>query len=117
MSVTSRPATPKAQTLAFRDSVVLYLNEQGVTGARRPRSADLKGSGSPFDRGIILGLPWVINVHRQQTMDLSGTLDAAKDRAAVEGCDRYAVIHHRRAHGVGDAYVVMPLRVFTTAVS
>lgn len=108
----------KARTLAFRDSVVLALHEHGVDAARRPE-LDLSLSGArrqAVDRGAVEGLPWTINVHRQQTMDLSGSLDKVRERAVTDGSERYACIHHRKGHGVADAYVVMPLTVFARTI-
>lgn len=109
----------KARTLAFRDSVVLALNEHGVEEAKRPALAqDLSAvERQASDRGEISGLPWLLHVHRQQTMDFSGTLDRVRERAHSRGFDLYAVIHHRKGHSVHDAYVVVPLSVFARVLS
>lgn len=105
---------PKARTIAFRDSVILYFHEAGIAGAHRPElDADLNGRHRiTHDRGEIHGLGWTVNVARQKTLDLSGSLDRVRDRATQESSDRYAFVAHRRGHPVSDAYVVMPLSVF-----
>lgn len=111
-------AGPKARTIAFRDSVVLYLHEAGVTEARRP-DPEVGWNGRDryaHDRGEVHGLPWALNVVRQKTLDLSGSLDRVQRRAGQESSDLYALIAYRRGHGVGEAYVVMPLSIFARVV-
>lgn len=105
---------PKASTIAFRDAVLLYLHEVGVGQACRPPLGDDPSGRDRIthDRGEVHGLGWTVNVARQKTLDLSGSLDRARDRAAQESSDLYALVAHRRGHPVSDAYVVMPLSVF-----
>lgn len=107
----------KSRSLAFRDAVVLALNEAGVTAARRP---ELTGAASPalrlmLDSGAIDCDPWTLHVHRQRTHDFSASLDAVASRAEAEGRSLFASIHHRKSHLVEEAYVVMPLSVFAEA--
>lgn len=109
----------KSRTLAFRDSVVLALNERGLGDAARPSLPEHLSAvqRQAADRGEILGLPWVIHVHRQRTMDLSGSQDMVRDRAASQGRELYATVHHRKGHSVEDAYVVLPVSVFARALA
>lgn len=118
MSEAASPG-PKARTIAFRDSVVLYLHEAGIADARRPElGSDLSGRERiAHDRGEVHGLRWTVNVVRQKTLDLSGSLDRVRDRAAHESSDLYALVAHRRSHPASDAYVVMPLSVFARVVA
>lgn len=108
------PLAPKARTLAFRDSVVLFLNDHGVRDACRPALPDGLNGRDHFaqDRGEVGGTPWALNVHRQQTLDLSGCMDRVQQRARQEGRTLYATILYRKGHTVSESYVAMPLSVF-----
>ncbi|KQX68824.1 hypothetical protein ASD06_17150 [Angustibacter sp. Root456] len=106
----------KAATARFRDDVIDYLRRHGhPEAARRPEPKE----PTPADRlalpagSIVLDAPWTILVRNERTMDLSGALTSAAKAAAHDGHQLYGCIQHRRGRSVEDAYVTMPLRVWS----
>lgn len=107
-------ASNRARTFAFRDELLLYLHEEGFPEAtQRPALRGLAfAQRAKADPADIVGLGWSLTVRRQQTIDLSDALDSAKLKAAWAGKKLYAAVHYRKAHGVGESYVTMPVSVF-----
>jgi hypothetical protein len=103
----------RSRAVGFRDAALAVLHERGVLAARRC-PLDGLDAGQVFfhDDASIEGLPWVLTAHRQKTMNLSLSLDAAQARAEEGGCELFANLHSRRGHRTEDSYVVMPLHVF-----
>lgn len=106
----------KARTLAFRDAVLLRLQELGVTGAHRVGLGSEPSSGGMTDSGAIDLSPFLLTSHRQQTMDLSGTQDRAELLAREHGRELWATVHHRRGHDIDHSYVTLPLSVLAALV-
>lgn len=105
----------RVRNYQFRDQCILYLRDEGFTSAdARPEVKGLpRNQRELLDHGDIVGLPWVLGCRAQQNIDLSGSLDEAKREAERAGVTTYASIQLRKAHSVKDAYVTMPLSVFT----
>lgn len=108
--------SPKWRTLAFRDSLLLHLHKRGLRSAA-PALPDVTGRDrTMLDSGVIDGLPgFAVAVHRQQSMELASSLDAATELAASTGKPHAACVHFRRSRSLdapGASYVVMTLDDF-----
>ena len=105
----------RSRNLAFRNEVILFLRDCGHTTA----DSRSETKGLPFaerqarDTGDIVGLPWVLGVRCQQVIDLSGSIDEAATEAERAAVGEYASIQRRKGHPTEDAYVTMPLKVFS----
>mgnify|MGYP000041121409 CR=1 FL=1 len=99
----------RERTLRWRDQCVIFLRTHGLP-AGRPL---LPSSGAWTDRGQVDGLTgWTVLCRRQKTMDLRSSLDAAKDRASLDGSKYAAVVFHARAREIDAAYVAMTFDQF-----
>jgi hypothetical protein len=108
----------KAQSLAYRNAVILYLHAAGFPKAdSRP---EMKGltfkEREANDVGDIVGLPWTLGVRNHQTIDLSGAQDQVKAEAQRAGSDLFASIQQRRGRSIAESYVTMPLSTFLTVL-
>ena len=108
----------KARSLAYRNSVILYLHAAGLTSAdTRP---ELKGltakEREANDVGDIVGLPWTLGVRNHQTIDLSGAQDQVTAEAGRAGSKLFASIQQHRGRSVAESYVTMPLSTFLTVL-
>lgn len=106
----------KAKGTRFESAIVNYINGVGdiPIGARRIVQTGAQDSGD-----IIAGR-WIIQAKDRAQLDMSGSLDAAhKQRVHYahghphEQADYAVAILKRRAHGIGDSYVVIDLATFT----
>lgn len=110
---TKEPGSNKSRALAFRDSVLVYLQQRGVTAARRPGLDHLPPARRMLHDNATIGVgPWLLCAHRQASMALAESLDHDGKLAATQAVTRYASVHHRRSHGIEDAYVTLPLHLF-----
>lgn len=108
----------KAQSLAYRNAVILYLRDAGFIRAdTRP---ELKGLSlkerEANDVGDIVGLPWTLGVRNHQTIDLSGAQDQVTAEAGRAGSELFASIQQHRGRSVAESYVTMPLSTFVTVL-
>ena len=91
----------------FETEVVAYLAEHGFPLAER------RVMGGTRDRGDVAGIPgWTLELKAERSLDLAGALSEARTEAANAGTLDYAAVLKRRSHGIGDAYVVLPLDRF-----
>jgi hypothetical protein len=97
---------PRWQTLIFRDFLIEELKERGLSSARRPNVSGRR------DTATIEGLPFYVAVHRQQTIQLNATLDAAEKAARELLQPLFVTVHHRRGGDLAHAHVTMPLKCF-----
>lgn len=103
---------------AFETDVVRYLRENKIGADRIPRTGskdqgDVVVDGNPHD--------WILEAKNTRTMNVASAVDEAQREA-----DNYneahfshvfgAAVIKRRMKGVEEAYVVMPLHVFSDAV-
>lgn len=110
-------ASHKDLTLNWRNSVILYLHQQGLTGATTANGKLNIHAWEVGNDSTIVGLPWTLVTRREASIDLSGSVNAAADRAAVNGSDLYAAVLYRRGHEVEDAYVLLPLATFAATLA
>ena len=97
------------RTLRWRDECARFLRTYGLP-AGRPL---LPSSGAWLDRGQVDGLSgWTLLCRRQKSMDMRSSLDAAKDRADLDGSKYAAVVFHARAREIESAYVAMTFDQF-----
>lgn len=106
----SSPA--KRKGTAFESDVVRYLREHGFPYAERRA---LRGTA---DAGDVAGVPgWVLEVKNHRALDLGPWMNEAHAEAANDGVGRFAVVHKRRQHSTAEAFVTMPLRLFTALLA
>jgi hypothetical protein len=95
----------------FEQQVVDYLVENGFPYAER------RVMGGTRDRGDIAGvIGWTLEAKAEKTLDLAGAIDEAVKEANNAETRWYAAILKRRRKPTADAYVVMPLWLFTELV-
>jgi hypothetical protein len=97
---------PRYRTLIFRDFVIEELKDRGLVSARRPDGPAHR------DAATIEGLPFYVAVHKQQSIQLNATLDAAEKAARQRLQPLFVAIHHRRGGDLAHAHVVTPLHSF-----
>ena len=104
----------KAKGTAFETAVARFLAEE--TGAWVERRA-LSGNA---DKGDLLGdgvlADWCLEVKNHKSIDLASFVDQAETEARNAKSKWFAAIVKRRNKNVKDAYVVMPLWMWTELI-
>lgn len=79
--------------------------------------ADRKQAGSTLDRGDVSDVPgWTLECKAERAIDLAGYMGEAEEEARNAGTPYFAAVVKRRNKSVEEAYVVMPLKVWTKLV-
>jgi Holliday junction resolvase len=69
------------------------------------------------DRGDLAGIPnWTLELKATKELDLAGAVDEARVEAVNANTLWYAAIVKRRRRSIGEAYVVLPLALFTKLI-
>jgi hypothetical protein len=98
----------KQKGTLFETEVAQFLQSTGHPLVER---RTLSGKN---DRGDLSGIPnWTLELKSTKELDLAGAVDEARVEAINAGTLWYASIHKRRRKSIGEAYVVMPLMLFT----
>lgn len=102
MSGTSRRKGRRWET-----TLVNWFNNNGHPNVERNEYLNAQS-------GDLLGIPfWSLEAKNAARLDLAGWTDQAQRQAETADCPNYAVIAKRKGTAdPGDAYVIMPLRVF-----
>ena len=98
----------KQKGTAFETAVVRFLADE--TGAWVERRA-LSGTN---DKGVFAD--WCLEAKNHKAIDLAGFVDQAESEARNAGSRWFAAIVKRRNKSVKDAYVVMPLWLWTELI-
>ena len=101
----------KRKGTSFEVAVVNYLKENGFPYAERRAQRGVNDAG---DVSGVVG--WVLEVKNCRSLDLGPWMTEATHEASNDGVSRYAVIHKRRQHSTGEAFVSMPLRLFAELI-
>jgi hypothetical protein len=108
-------ATSKARGAAFRDAVLVVLNEHGVRARRRaepkglPPAERIRASVTGVDR-------WAISTRNSKSLDLGVAVSEAERAAAAEGATFYAAVQPRRGFPVELSYVTTTLDVLVALI-
>lgn len=98
----------KRKGTAFEREVVDFLVATGHKAAER------RALGGKNDKGDVIGLPaWTLELKATKEIDLAGAVDEARVEAINAGTLFYAAVIKRRRQNVSEAYVVLPLCLFT----
>lgn len=98
----------KRKGTAFESAVRDYLVSRGFAGVERRA---LHGAA---DKGDLLGIPdWTLELKATKELDVAGAVDEAAKESKNAGTQYFAAILKRRQKGVHEAYVVLPLWLFT----
>ncbi|WP_146067593.1 hypothetical protein [Cryobacterium sp. M25] len=108
----------KTRSLRFRELVTLILQADGLPVIRKPEFKRLSEAlRHELESGDVQGIPgWLINTRNEMKRDLSGALDEAQLDAGRDNKLKSAVVWCRPGRGTGEAYVVMTLDTFSTAL-
>ena len=91
----------------FEVDVCAYLNDRGIPCERRVT----RGKN---DAGDVAGIPsWVLELKATKQIDLASAQKEAKVEAENAAAPYYASIHKKRNAPIADAYVVLPLSIWT----
>lgn len=95
----------KRKGTQFEVDVVQFLRTHNHDARRNPPAGR-------NDIGDIGGLRWTLELKATKRIDLAGGMNEAEKEAERNHTRRYALIVKRSRRPIGEAYVVMPLKVF-----
>lgn len=102
----------KIRGTRWESAVRDYLVSRGFSGVER---RSLNGNK---DRGDLLGVDgWTFEAKDEARISLAGYVDEARVEAANAGTPWFAAIVKRRRKSTADAYVVLPLGLFTSLLA
>ena len=104
--------------MAFRNEVVLALQEAGDTTARPCRTVGGFGPQYPGIACLVDGVPgWTLMTRAKKSLQLSESVTDAQRLAALLGDGRSAVVAPRHGYDLAHAYILTTLSDFVSALT
>tara|TARA_R110000782_G_scaffold178974_1_gene269809 strand:- start:56 stop:406 length:351 start_codon:yes stop_codon:yes gene_type:complete len=104
----------KQKGTAFETAVVRYLSAETGAWVERRALAGAEDKGDLIGDGCLS--EWCLELKDHKQINLAGFVDEAEVEGRNAGSKWFAAIVKRRNKGVKDAYVVMPLWLWTELI-
>ncbi len=104
----------KQKGTAFETAVVRYLSAETGAWVERRALAGAEDKGDLIGDGCLS--EWCLELKDHKQINLAGFVDEAEAEGRNAGSRWFAAIVKRRNKGVKDAYVVMPLWLWTELI-
>lgn len=100
----------KVRGTRWESAVRDFLNSAGLQTFRPALHGNV-------DKGDLFGVAgWTVQCRDTARIDLAGAVDDARQQALNAGTSAFVAIVKRRRRGVGEAYAVMPLELWSSVV-